>query len=333
VFPAGSGSVSIGPEGLLMTTALQVTDLSKSFGPSTALRGVSFSIPRGSLYGLVGPNGAGKTTLLSLVAGFLIPDSGFISILGMDAQADLPKLRGRFSMLVQDAMLPRNRKIRETLTYLARLGGLSKSEALMDVDRVLTMCGLTEQSSKRFRQLSHGMAKRLHVAQAFLGRPELIFLDEPTSGLDPENAAQIRSIILKLAGESTVVISSHNLAELEETCTDLAILDEGKVAYAGSMSNFLSGGTLVRWTLDRPLGEEVTEALRSLDGMANVELKSPTLLHMTLEKFDDGERHAVVKKALQTLISYDIVPRIMAEGARLEERFLEEVGRAPKDSD
>ena len=312
-----------------MTVALQVTDLSKSFGQSVALRGVSFSIPTGSLYGLVGPNGAGKTTLLSLVAGFLIPDAGAISILGKDARDELPELRGRFSMLVQDAMLPRNRKIRETLTYLARLGGLSKQEAVQDVARVLEMCGLTDQASKRFRQLSHGMTKRLHVAQAFLGQPELIFLDEPTSGLDPENAAQIRKIILELAGESTVVISSHNLVELEETCTDLVILDEGEVAYAGSMHAFLSGGSLVRWTVDSPVDEGVLSQIRGLEGVVGLELKNPTTLHLTFEPSQTLGRHHIAKSVIETLLRHDIVPRTMAEGARLEERFLEEVGRAP----
>ena len=313
-----------------MSAALEVTRLSKTFGHSVALREVSFSIPEGSLYGLVGPNGAGKTTLLSLVAGFLLPDSGTISILGRDARTDLPELRGRFSMLVQDAMLPRNRKIRETLVYLARLGGLSKVEALQDVDRVLALCGLTDQASKRFRELSHGMTKRLHVAQAFLGQPELIFLDEPTSGLDPENASQIRKIIVELAGESTVVISSHNLAELEETCTDLVILDEGEVAYAGSMSAFLSGGSLLRWTVDVPVSETLSTALRGLDGVAELELRDPTTLHLTLSAQDGVRRREIAKAALETLLAHDVIPRTMAEGARLEERFLEEVGRLPR---
>ncbi len=316
-----------------MTDALQVTALSKSFGSSVALKNVSFGIPTGSLYGLVGPNGAGKTTLLSLVAGFLIPDAGTISILGKDGRDDLSDLRGRFSMLVQDAMLPRNRKIRETLTYLARLGGLTKQEANEDVSRVLAMCGLTEQASKRFRQLSHGMTKRLHVAQAFLGQPELIFLDEPTSGLDPENAAQIRKIILELAGESTVVISSHNLAELEETCTDLVILDEGEVAYAGSMHAFLSGGSLVRWTVDTPVHDALCEEIRGIKGVVNLDLKTATSLHLTFESGESTSRHMIARQVIETLLRHDIVPRTMAEGARLEERFLEEVGRVSKSED
>jgi len=148
--------------------------------------------------------------------------------------------------------------------------------------------------------------------------------------LDPENAAQIRKIILELAGESTVVISSHNLAELEETCTDLVILDEGEVAYAGSMHVFLSGGTLVRWTVDSPVNDAVCEAIRGLKGVANLDVKDPTTLHLTFESGELSSRSVIARAVLETLLMHDFVPRTMAEGARLEERFLEEVGRAPK---
>ena len=158
-----------------MSAALEVTGLSKTFGHSVALREVSFSIPEGSLYGLVGPNGAGKTTLLSLVAGFLLPDSGTISILGRDVRTDLPELRGRFSMLVQDAMLPRNRKIRETLVYLARLGDCPRLRRSRMSTGFWPLCGLTDQAFETLSGVKSWYDKAA-TCSPFLGQPELIFL-------------------------------------------------------------------------------------------------------------------------------------------------------------
>lgn len=309
-----------------MDEAIRVCGLSKSFGPVRALSDVNFGVPAGSLCGLVGPNGAGKTTLLSVAAGFLRPNEGSVTLLGLDTARDLPRLRGRFSMLVQDAALPPGRKILNTLTYLARLAGTPKKEARQDAERVLSLCGLSEHASKRFRQLSHGMTRRLHVAQAFLGSPDLIFLDEPTSGVDPENAAQLRRIISELAGRSTVVVSSHNLAELEETCSDLVILDKGTVAYCGSMEDFLSGGTLLRFQFHTAPGTEALAALDALAGVAECVPRGPMELHVTLEFEDAPARHVVLRSILECCLAHDLVPRSMAEGARLEERFLERIG-------
>ena len=124
------------------------------------------------------------------------------------------------------------------------------------------------------------------------------------------------------------MISAHNLAELEETCTDLVILDEGEVAYSGSMSSFLSGGSLVRWTVDTPLDNALCDVIRGIDGVASLELKNATTVHLTFTTTDEASRKTAVKTALHALLSQNVVPRTMAEGARLEERFLEEVGRS-----
>lgn len=307
--------------------AIQFSTLSKRFGAVQALSDVSFAVPRGSLCALVGPNGAGKTTLLSLAAGFLRPDSGAISMLGAPVPEGLPSLRGRFSMLVQDAGLPRNGRVQNTLHFLARLAGAGKEEAQHDVDRVLELLGLSAHKRKKIRQLSHGMLKRVHVAQAFLGHPELIFLDEPTAGLDPENAAQLRRVIAELAGPSTVVLSSHNLGELEEICTDLVLLNHGNIVFSGSMSDFLRGGSLIRFTLDAPPTQTLLNTLQALPNVESVSLREETHLHITYELSPGETRPTVVRRVLHTLLSADNVPRTMSEGARLEARFLEEILR------
>src|SRR5262245_11631464 len=171
-------------------TAVRIEDLTKAFGRTVALDGVTFDIPSNSIFGLVGPNGAGKTTLFSLAAGFLKPDRGWVEVLGIDVES-ISQLRGRLSILPQDALFQANVPILEQLIFFGRLTGLSYEGAREEALQSLQIVGLGEVTRKNPRVLSHGMAKRLGIAQAFLGAPEVIILDEPTSGLDPANARSI----------------------------------------------------------------------------------------------------------------------------------------------
>src|SRR5262245_26135379 len=193
---------------------VRIEDLTKHFGRVKALEGVSFDTPANSIFGLVGPNGAGKTTLFSLAAGFLKPTRGWIEVLGIDVE-NISALRGRLSILPQDALFQANVPILEQLIFFGRLNGLSWEAARAEAIEALNIVGLGEAASRNPRVLSHGMAKRLGIAQAFLGAPEVVILDEPTSGLDPANARSIRHLVRDLRRTGTVVISSHNLREIQ----------------------------------------------------------------------------------------------------------------------
>ena len=192
--------------------ALALAGVHKRFGSVHALRGVDLRVPRGSIFALIGPNGAGKTTLFSVVCGFLRADQGQVAVL--DGPPDPARFKGRLGALPQDAMLGRELTVREHAVFLARLQGMSKETAVREAERVLAIVDLGELAGRRAGTLSHGQVKRVGVAQAFLGDPELILLDEPTAGLDPRHAHDLREAIRNHRGQRTIVVSSHNLQEL-----------------------------------------------------------------------------------------------------------------------
>ncbi len=206
-------------------TIIHCHKLSHFYSGKAALSNVSFEVLSGEPIGLVGPNGAGKTTLLSILCGFLLPSSGDVKIFGHKPGAAV--LSGRVSALPQDAMLDPMFTIGEQLSFYARLQGLSIRQAKNEAMRVLEKVSLVDSLDEKPLVLSHGMAKRVAIAQALIGNPELILLDEPTAGLDPVNTRNIRAIISELSITTTFIISSHDLTELGRLCQHILLLKNG----------------------------------------------------------------------------------------------------------
>jgi len=210
-----------------MSALIECLSLSKSYGMKNALKNVSFEIQAGQPIALVGPNGAGKSTLFGILSGYMPASSGEAKILGHKVGS--PELIGRIGALPQDALFDPNLTIMQQLSFLARLQGFSRNASLKEAVRVLELMQLAEIEKERITALSHGMKKRVAIAQALMGEPELVLLDEPTAGLDPENARNIRQQVTALAGETTFLISSHNLEELERLCGQVLHLDQGEL--------------------------------------------------------------------------------------------------------
>jgi ABC-2 type transport system ATP-binding protein len=207
------------------TTIIQCQNLSHCYSGKTALNKISFDVVAGEPIGLVGPNGAGKTTLLSILCGFLRPTSGTVILFGHKPGASV--LSGKIAALPQDAKLDPTFNIGEQLKFYARLQGLTSKQASNETIRVLEAVALKESLYEKPDTLSHGMAKRVAIAQALIGKPQLILLDEPTAGLDPVNTRNIRSIIAELSPETTFIISSHDLTELGRLCQQILLLENG----------------------------------------------------------------------------------------------------------
>lgn len=307
-----------------MGVAAKFEGVSKNFGSFKALDDVSFEIPERSLFGLLGPNGAGKTTLFSIAAGFVRPSAGNIEILGTPVQR-ISKLRGRFSMLPQDAAFQAGIPIIDQLVMFSRLTGLSEKDARDASMEALTMVGLAAWAKRTARVLSHGMAKRVALCQAFLGKPEVIFLDEPTAGLDPENARKIRELILYMSQENTVILSSHNLAEIQEICDHACILHRGKVCLNGPMSELTSAGKIFRIRLaeDSP---ELVDKLQANPHIAKVELTSKRDLNLHLDFGEPRHTRDLMKFLYQTFLALDVYPTSIQEGGSLESIFLQSTG-------
>ena len=212
---------------------IQCDNLSKQYPNKLALDNVSLILQPGAPIALVGPNGAGKTTLFSLLCGYIQPTHGSIRILGHAPGSKA--LQGVLSALPQDAALDPNFTIASQLHFFAQLQGFNKADAKQEVIRVLQLVELSDSAQAKPKSLSHGMSKRVSIAQALIGAPEIVLLDEPTAGLDPANAKKIRQIVKNLAGETTFIISSHNLDELEKLCDHVVYLEKGQLQQSVSI--------------------------------------------------------------------------------------------------
>jgi ABC-2 type transport system ATP-binding protein len=312
-----------------MTPAVAIKGVSKMFGAQKALDNVTFEIPPGQVFGLLGPNGAGKTTLFSIMANFLKPSGGSIEVLGTNVD-NIGDLQGRLSILPQDALFQSNVPVREQLEFFGLLGGMTTQQAADETTRVLTMVGLLDQQKKNARALSHGMTKRLGIAQAFMGKPEVIILDEPTAGLDPVNAAAMRRMIndIKTTAKATLIVSSHNLAEIQEMCAAVAILDVGKLVECRSVAELTESKGVVRMTFGRKLSEPEWATLRAQPGVVAVHVDTQGEYNLEVQPANGQTQEQLIGVLVAELAKQGIVPRSVKEGASLEEKFLEVTGHA-----
>ncbi len=220
------------------TTIISVSNLTKKFDDKIALNDVSFTIEKGAPIALVGPNGAGKTTLFSILCGYIKPSTGNVAILGHKAGS--AKTFGKLAALPQDAQLDPRFSIAHQLKFYAQLQGFSKKESLLEAKRTLELVGLTEVLNQKPEALSHGMRKRVAIAQALIGSPEVVMLDEATAGLDPIHAREVREIVAELSKDITFILSSHDLSELERLCDRVLYLENGKLHQHQAIDNGIS---------------------------------------------------------------------------------------------
>jgi ABC-type multidrug transport system ATPase subunit len=302
--------------------ALRFDDVRKRFGAIEALRGLSLEVPSGTLFGLVGPNGAGKTTAFSIACGFLSPDVGSVQVLGHSG-FDPARLKGRLLALPQDAVLGRETRCLDLLVFFGRLQGLTAAAARRDAERVLEEVGLTDRRKAPTKTLSHGMLRRLSVAQALLGAPDIVLLDEPTSGLDPRHAHELRELLRRNRQVGrTFLISSHNLPELETLCDHVAFIDRGQVVAAGAIDVVTGKGQEVE--IDLAAGPEpidaVTRALPAAQVSWNAERR---ILRITFRPEAGNAVEDVIGAALRALLDGGARIGGVRRGTSLERKFLE----------
>jgi ABC-2 type transport system ATP-binding protein len=300
-----------------VSAAIEIKGVTKRFGAKVAVNDVTFNVEQGSCYGLIGPNGAGKTTTFSMMCGFLFPTLGQIRVLGVDP-AEPGALKQKVGVLPQDALLPPMWPVGELLVHLGRLSGLAnpEAEARLALDRVQ----LPETWNVLAGSLSHGMAKRVAMSQALMGSPPVIFLDEPTAGLDPKIAASVRGLIRELKGNHTVVVSSHNLQELEELCDATAILDKGKLVSAASMVEMT--GSLAEFRVQIARGEVPLGEVRALSGcrQASLEANNVLVVHFDGQAVQPEE---IITRVVGLLAQRNVLILTVWRGQKLEERVLQ----------
>jgi ABC-2 type transport system ATP-binding protein len=240
--PTAAGPATAGP-------AVWVEQLTRRYGRTVALDKVSLRLDRG-ITGLLGPNGAGKTTLLSILATVASPDCGRLSVLGYDPAdpAQRLEIRRRLGYLPQDLGYHRHFTAAAFLDYVAILKEITNSRARhAEVARVLAAADLTAQAGHRIRTLSGGMRRRLGLAQALLGRPDLLILDEPVSGLDPEQRLRFRELLSQLPGDPVVLLATHQVEDVTAVCSAVVVLLQGQARFCGTPAELAALATGQVW--------------------------------------------------------------------------------------
>lgn len=248
---------------------IQVEHLTKVYGTTVALRDVSFSAASGEILGLLGPNGAGKTTTMRILAGYLPATSGTASIAGYEVHTDPMAVRQRIGYLPENPPLYTEMTVAGYLHFVARIKGVSAGDRPQRVEYALKSCGLWDRQHTIIRKLSKGYRQRVGIAQAIVHDPPAIILDEPTVGLDPRQIIEVRNLIKNLAGQHTVILSTHILAEVSMTCDRAVIINKGEVAGIGQLDELLqrlSGSYTYDLELvgDRPQIESLLQRLANL---------------------------------------------------------------------
>lgn len=301
--------------------AIHMVGLAKRYRTTTALAGLTMTVPRGEVFGFLGPNGAGKTTAVKLLVGLSRPTSGEAWVLGSPIGDRLT--RRRIGYLPELFRYQDWLSAREVLGFHCKLAGIPRSERETGIEHVLALVGLSVRAGDRVGTFSKGMQQRLGLAVSLLGQPELVFLDEPTSALDPVGRHDVREIIRDLKHRGmTVFLNSHLLTEIEQVCDRVAVIDQGRVIAHGTMDELRGGGKTLRLRV------------AGLDG------RGEAILHRFGEVNTEGDWYAV--RGIDTEAVPALVAEIVEAGGRvyaveaqqqtLEDRFLELLG-GPVDAD
>lgn len=260
-----------------MPAALELRNVSKSFGTFHAVQGLSLSVPVGSVYGFLGPNGAGKTTSLRMILGMLLPDSGELSVLGSPSAM---AVRNRVGYLPEEKGLYRKMTAAAAIAYFATLKGVAYGEAHIRARKLLDRYGLGAFADKKIETLSKGMGQKVQVLSAIAHDPELVLFDEPFSGLDPVNQEVLEEILIDLKARGcTILFSTHVMAHAERLCDRLLILGGGRGLFEGTVSEARSV-LPVRISLETV---EPTPLLEALPGVRHLEARGEGRWHLELE--------------------------------------------------
>ncbi|MEK7700951.1 MAG: ATP-binding cassette domain-containing protein [candidate division NC10 bacterium] len=218
---------------------IEVQNLTKHYGPVTAIRDVSFSVAPGEIVGFLGPNGAGKTTAMRILACFMPATSGSARVAGYDVFRQSMEVRRRIGYLPENVPLYTDMRVAPYLDFVAEVKGVGRGERRRRVAEVMERCLITDVQNRLIGKLSKGYRQRVGLAQAIVSDPEVLILDEPTIGLDPRQITEIRSLIKSLAGQHTVILSTHILPEVSMVCGGVVIINKGSIVAQGPIDTLV----------------------------------------------------------------------------------------------
>ncbi|MSS73481.1 MAG: ATP-binding cassette domain-containing protein [Candidatus Latescibacteria bacterium] len=216
---------------------IEVEHLTKRYGPVAAVDDISFQVGRGEILGFLGPNGAGKTTTMRILTCYMPATSGVAKVAGYDVFAESLEVRRRIGYMPEQPPLYRDMSVRSFLTFASKIKGVEKARVRSRVDEVMGRCGVDDVADRLIGKLSKGYRQRVGLAQALVHNPDVLILDEPTAGLDPNQIREVRALIRSLAGDHTIILSTHILPEVSVTCERVVIINRGRIVAVDSPGN------------------------------------------------------------------------------------------------
>jgi len=291
---------------------IEVENLTKAYGPVTAVDHVSFSVHKGEILGFLGPNGAGKTTTMRILTGYMPATSGTARVAGFDVFTDSMEVRRHIGYLPEAPPVYPDMSVAAYLDFVLRIKNIPADKRRAGVDDALEKTSLGDKRDQLIKRLSRGYKQRVGLAQALVHDPDVIILDEPTVGLDPKQIIEVRNLIKGLAGSHTIILSTHILPEVSMTCDRVVIINKGKIAAVDTPQNLtsqLKSGQKVRLEVQAP-GDAVKSALAQVPGVSRVQV----------EQLPSGAHSIVTIETAQGAdIRSDIAAKIIASGWPLYE--------------
>lgn len=281
---------------------IHAEQLTRRYGSTVAVEGISFDIARGEVVGFLGPNGAGKTTTMRMLACYLPATSGTAAVAGKDIFKDSLAVRRLIGYLPEGAPLYNDLRVEEYLRYRARIKGVAGREVRQRVGGVMGRCGLTDMRRRLIGALSKGYRQRVGIADALVNDPPVLILDEPTIGLDPNQIRQVRELIRDLGRDHTVLLSTHILPEVEMVCGRVIIINRGRIAFQGRMDEIARGEAGLRIVAEvRAPVEEVRLVMATVPGARNIQTRAEgeiCRLELAMEREADA-REEISRRAAE----------------------------------
>lgn len=303
---------------------IEVQELTKRYGPTLAVSGVSFEVRKGEVLGFLGPNGAGKTTTMRVITGYLPPSSGRVSVAGHDVMEEPLEAKKHVGYLPENPPVYTDMRVSEYLGFVARIKGVPGRELRSRIREASERCAVSDVLSRPIGKLSKGYRQRVGLAQALIHNPDVLVLDEPTAGLDPKQIIETRELIRRLSGQHTVVLSTHILPEVSKTCDRVVVINAGKVVAVGTpdeLTRRLQGFETVLVTAEAP-SVELKAKLETVEGVNLVEERETANGRVTFEVHAGKESDVRAELARAVVESRWRLLELRTTGLSLEEIFL-----------
>jgi len=317
---------------------IKVEGLTKRYARTVAVDNISFEVEKGQIVGFLGPNGAGKTTTMRVLTCFLPPSEGKATVAGFDVMENPMEVKKRIGYLPETPPLYPEMEVVEYLNFVGKLKGLGSAELGRRVDEVMQRCAVADVRNKLISKLSKGYRQRVGLAQAIIHNPDVLILDEPTSGLDPKQIIEIRELLRSLAGDHTIILSTHILSEVEHSCERVIIIAEGKLVAIDSVANLtnrMRGSEAVALEVEpaegHPVPAEVQQRLEQVSGVSRVVMKDSRNGRLAFEVESLQGKHIRSDLARTVVNSGWNLNELRSVGLSLEDIFLQLTAAEQKD--